>query len=47
MTRGADAPRVVAALACGAGVVALAVSSDHQDANTVWAVASAASKRSA
>jgi hypothetical protein len=47
MTRGADAPRVVAALAFGAGVVALVVSSDHQDAKTVSVAASAASKRSA
>jgi signal transduction histidine kinase len=29
---------VLAALACGAGVVALVVSSDHQDAQTVWAI---------
>ena len=29
---------VLAALACGAGVVALLLASDHQDAKTVWAV---------
>jgi signal transduction histidine kinase len=29
---------VLAALLCGAGVVALVVSSDHEDATTVWAI---------
>jgi signal transduction histidine kinase len=29
---------VLAALVCGAGVVALVLSSDHQDAQTVWAI---------
>jgi signal transduction histidine kinase len=29
---------ILAALACGAGTVALALSSDHQEAKTVWAI---------
>jgi signal transduction histidine kinase len=37
MTGGRIRLVVLAALACGAGVVALVLSSDHQDAKTVWA----------
>ena len=29
---------VLAALVCGAGVVALLLGSDHQDAKTAWAI---------
>ena len=29
---------VLAALACGAGVVAVLLGSDHQDAKTAWAI---------
>jgi signal transduction histidine kinase len=38
MTGGRMRLVVLAALACGAGVVALVLSSDHQEAQTVWAL---------
>jgi signal transduction histidine kinase len=38
MTRGRTRLLVLAAVACGAGVVALVLTSDHQGAYTVWAI---------
>ncbi len=38
MTRGRMRLVVLGALVCGAGVVALVASSDHQDAQAVWAI---------